>query len=328
MGDKKRERDPSPFLSYSAYLKSLYGTRAFRVAVDGGFSCPNRGAERSGRGCTYCDGFGALATYQRHRDNRRCRPVRERFGDIAAQIDKASRFLEKRYGAEILLLYFQAFTNTFAPLEELRQIYDYALSRRDFRELIVSTRPDSLSAGTAELLASYRRASEGPRDVWVELGLQTMHDATLKRIRRGHSLEDFDAAFRRARDAGLKVAVHLILGLPGEDRREIEATCRYVAALRPDAVKFHNLHIPRNTELYQEYLQGEFAVPGPDRYRGLLIRAIRMLPPETVVMRLTCDTPGDLRAAPLNHPRKTRFYQEVRDEMGRQGWRQGDRFSE
>jgi radical SAM protein (TIGR01212 family) len=226
----------------------------------------------------------------------------------------------RRYGAHKFILYFQAHTGTYAPVGRLREIYDHALSVRPFQEMIVSTRPDCVPAEVAALLASYRR--EG-LDVWVELGVQSMHDRSLRRVNRHHTAEDSRAAVERLRHHGLKVAVHVIFGIPGEDDEGVIDSIRGVAGLRPDGIKIHNLHIIRGTALCQEYLRGEVVVPGPERHLALTVRALQYLPKQTIVMRMTTDSPVDQLVAPRHFWGKAMFYRRVCAEMARSGVCQG-----
>lgn len=292
---------------YSEYLTKKYNAPTFRVGVDGGFSCPNRGEDRTRPGCAYCCGNGSRAPYL------------DKQVSFEGQIEKSIAFLKKRYGAKEFLLYFQAFSSTYSfDLDILRQRYDKALSYHPFRELIVSTRPDCVDKDICELLASYK---SGLDDVWVELGLQSMHERTLDRIKRGHGFEQFKKAVSICHRYGLNTAVHLILGLPGESAGEMMGTVRAVAELGVHGIKFHNLLLPRDTELYHEYLAGELSLPCTERYMEYLIEAIELLPPEVIVMRLTCDhrvpgTPGR-----LGH--KTRFHDNFHMEMKKRGACQG-----
>lgn len=302
-----------PYYTYSSYLRQRYGKPAYRVGVDAGFSCPNRSGGRSGEGCTYCESSGSRAIYLDSASP----------GRIGSQIERGVAFLKRRYGAEVLLLYLQAFTNTYGTPDELRRIYDAALACAPFRELIVSTRPDEIDEARADLLAEYRGEDF---DVWVELGLQSVHDETLRRIRRGHDSAAFFSAYRRLTKRGIKVAVHLIHGLPGEDLVMSLQSVRRVAALRPGGIKLHNLHIPFNSPLYEEYRKGAVRVPTLDEHARYVAAALPLLPPETVVMRLTCDTPTERRAAPREVVEKGRFAREVARLMGEAGQIQGSRF--
>ncbi|MBI9106138.1 MAG: TIGR01212 family radical SAM protein [Spirochaetales bacterium] len=304
--------DKNLFYSYSQYLKQLYGRPAFRVGIDAGFSCPNRADGRNSAGCSYCDAFGARAMYQRT-EGAISDDVDENLREeIRLQTATAVNFLKKRYKAEIFLLYLQAFSNTHADLQHLRAVYDYSLSLGDYRELIISTRPDCIDRKKAELLASYK---ERGLDVWVELGLQSSNNETLKRIDRGHSSEDFIRSYRLLKEYGIKTAVHLIFGLPGEGLSDIISSCEFTADLNPDGVKFHNLHIPYNSPLYEEYRRGLVDVPTTKEHLEYVIAGIERMPESTVIMRLTCDSQENERAAPKDFMKKTEFYNLLRTEM-------------
>jgi radical SAM protein (TIGR01212 family) len=312
------------YFSYASYLKRKYGQTVYRVSVDAGFSCPNRGPDRRAPGCLYCDERGSRAPYLDHADaalegNTEGQHYSWR-QDLQEQIDAGRRFLHNRYGADLFILYFQAFSGTYAPVDKLRAIYDFALSCAPFRELAISTRPDCIDPAKAELLASYRKEDF---DVWVELGLQSANEQSLRRVNRGHTVEDFDTAFRMCRRTGLKLTVHLIFGLPGEGIAEIRRTIDYVAGLKPEGVKIHNLHIPTRCPLYPEYLSGELSVPCAGRHLEYTIAALERLPADTVIMRLICDTPEALLAAPRGFPVKARFLSRLQEELDRKGTWQG-----
>jgi uncharacterized protein len=288
--------DDLPFRSYSRYLRERYGERAYRVAVDAGFSCPHRDRRRDGTGCTFCECTGSRAPY---------------LGDAVSleeQVSGSIRFLSRRYKARVFLLYFQAFSGTYADPRTLARLYDYGLSLASFRELIVSTRPDCVDEERADLLSSYRTSQ---RDVWVELGLQSANDETLARIRREHTVEQFDSAYTMLKERGVKVAVHLVYGLPGEGLSEIRRTVRHVARLNPDGVKIHNLHVPYDAPMFLEFLRGELTVPSPERHLRYVAETLPLLPPDTLIMRLTCDTPAERLAAPRRFWVKSRFHEEV-----------------
>jgi hypothetical protein len=296
-----------PYNSYALYLREKYDRPAYRVSVDGGFSCPNRSG-RSGPGCSYCDEQGSRAPYLAHT------------AGIEEQVRAALGFLRSRYNAEVFLLYFQAFSSTNAKPRDLERIYDAALDLAEFRELIVSTRPDCVDEEKAALLGSYRARG---LDVWLELGLQSARDRTLQRIGRGHSAADFSASYDILKRHGLKVAVHLIFGLPGESAEDIRETVRFTARLEPDGVKIHNLHIPARSPLAGEFLRGEITAPGPQRHMEYLISALEHLPAGCLIMRLTCDTPRERLHAPRWFGEKQSFRDRLVKEMRRRGARQG-----
>ena len=247
----------------------------------------------------------------------------ERLELIRRQVERGKEFLSRRYGARSYTLYFQAFSNTFAPIPVLREIYDYALSLASFRELIISTRPDCIARSHAELLASYIREDF---DVWAELGLQSFHDRTLERINRAHTSSRFVRAFSLLRERGVKITVHLIFGLPGEGRQEIMETVERLAAMRPDAVKIHNLNIAAGSEMEREYRRGELSLPSDSRHLEYVTETLERLPEGTVIQRVTCDTRQEYLVAPLYFMDKNRFYSLLGKEMQREGLRQGRLF--
>ncbi len=298
--------------SYSRYLKEKYGGKTYRIGVDAGFSCPNRGPNRNQRGCSFCDVDGSRSPYLGS------------LTDIGEQIRRGLEFLRTRYGANRFILYFQAYTNTFAKAEQLHTLYSYGLSLGEFKELIVSTRPDCVDADIADVLASFRTRVE---DVWVELGLQSSNEETLQRIQRGHGKGAFEKAFHLLKSRNLKVAVHLIFGLPGEGWEEILQTIRYVAAFRPDGIKIHNLHIPYNAPMFQEFLLGELSIPCAERHLEYVVRALELLPPDTLIMRLTCDTPKERLAFPRSFPDKANFLARLAQRLEEQDTYQGRLFN-
>jgi len=297
------------FRSYKSYLQNKYGCSAYRIAVDGGFSCPNRKGDRRSEGCSYCDAWGSRSAI-----------IGEEDRSITEQIDHTLAVVRKRYKAEVFMLYFQAYSSTYQSVDQLKNMYDNALKQCDFRELIVSTRPDCLDEEKVDLLASYRNER---RDVWVELGLQSCHDQTLQRIRRGHDYACFQHAFELCRSRGLKLAVHLIFGLPGEDKAHIMESVEKVAALKPEGIKFHNLHIPSGSPLFREYKKGELSFPGNRRHLNYLADAVERIPEDTVVMRISTDTPGLRHEIPGYFINKSQFAQELNEILLNRKSRQG-----
>jgi uncharacterized protein len=321
----------SPLNRHSEALRSRHGDRVWRLGLDGGFSCPNRGAGRGG--CSFCGADGSRAPY-----------LPGPGASLAEQVDAGLSFLRRRYGARLFFLYFQSFSSTFAPVEVLRRRYDEALdaaraalgggegksppgARRPeaeaLRGLIVSTRPDCVDEAVAELLSSY--AALG-LETWVELGMQSASDRTLRAIGRGHDNAAFERAVRALEGRGLRIAAHLVLGLPGEGRREMLESARRVAALRLDGVKFHDLRVLEGTRLAREYRAGEFSPMHPSRLPGLLADCIEELPPSCEVMRLCADTPAAATIAPRGMPDKSILYRAVEGELAARLSRQGSRF--
>ncbi|AEJ60471.1 Conserved hypothetical protein CHP01212 [Spirochaeta thermophila DSM 6578] len=303
------DREGPRYRSFSRYLKERFGGVVYRVGVDAGFSCPHRDS-REGRGCAFCDVEGSRAPY---------------LGDVRGleeQVRRAKGFLKARYGASRFLLYFQAYTNTYGPVEELRRVYEAGLAagEGEWVGLIVSTRPDYLPDEVLDLLASYKARG---LEVWVELGLQSAFDETLRRIRRGHTVAQWEDAVRRAGEAGLLRAAHLIAGLPGEGREAFWESARFVAESGVEGIKFHDLHLPVGAPLFQEYLRGELSLLSRERYLEYVMGALERIRPDMVVMRLVTDTPPERRGVPGQYMPKGRFLRRLEDEMRRRGTRQG-----
>ena len=316
--------------SYRSYLQERFGVPVYRIGIDGGFSCPNRDKEGRG-GCTFCDGTGAVAVYHRktesgfHHDS--CfdgevsSSLLPRLDSIERQIERGKEFLVRRYGAERFSLYFQSFTNTYDSVGNLRRIYDRALSTGEYAEFIVSTRPDALPDDVIGLLASYISPD---MDVWVELGLQSADDDTLRSINRGHGLSSYMDAASRLHEKGLRISTHIIIGRPGEGRESYLRTAAALNAAGSEAVKIHNLHVPGGTRMADEYLEGAFTVSSEERYLGDLEAVIRHLSPDMIIQRLVCETPMHRLAAPRCFPDKSKFLSRLRQRMEADGTMQGD----
>ena len=316
--------------NYREYLLNKYGTSLYRVGVDGGFSCPNRTKERQG-GCTFCDGTGSIAVYQRtsesafRHDSSFDEGVSEevllRFQSIENQIKKGLEFIHRRYKAKLAALYFQSWTNTYDTADNLKHIYDMALSCGDFSEFIVSTRPDCVEDDVADLLAGYITED---REVWVELGLQSASDETLRRINRGHTLSDYIKCMERLHKRGIKVCTHVILGLPGEEREDFIETAKVLNKVGSEGVKIHNLHIPGGTKMAEEYLEGEITSWSTERYMNEVEYFLRLLNPEMIIERLVCETPSHRLMAPRHFMDKSLFLRTLNDKMEKDNTRQGD----
>ncbi len=316
--------------TYSSYLKEKYGAPVYRIGVDGGFSCPNRDESRHG-GCAFCDGTGSIAVYQRTAesgyrrtasyDRERAETILPRLLSIREQIERGREFLSRRYGAELFSLSFQSWTNTYDSVENLRRIYDEGLGVMDFRELLISTRPDTVPEDVLSLLSSYITPE---RDVWVEFGLQSASDRTLRLINRGHDAAAYADAVRRAHSHGLKVATHVILGLPGESRDDFIATAKAVNSARSEAVKIHNLHITGGTALADDYLSGNITVMGEERTLESVELFLRHLDEDIIIERLLSETPFHRLLAPRVFPDKSKFLRRLEARMEKNGTRQGD----
>ncbi len=316
--------------SYRTYLDERFHVPVYRIGVDGGFSCPNR--EKSGYGgCAFCDGTGAIATYQRKSESgfhhnslyNQCISERllPRLDSIEKQIAQGKEFLQRRYKAERFSLYFQSFTNTYDSVENLKMIYDRALSTGKYAEFIVSTRPDSISDEVIALLSSY---ASPDMDIWVELGLQSANDETLRFIDRGHDAACYLDAARRIHESGMKISTHIIIGLPGEERDDYRRTASMLNEAKSDGVKIHNLHIPGGTRFALDYLDGTMTVSSEERYLEDAEYTLRLLSPSMIIQRLVCETPMHRLMAPRVFPDKSLFLSKLRARMERNNTFQGD----
>ena len=323
----------SSWNNYRDYLQKKYGGPFYRVGVDGGFNCPNRKEDHSG-GCTFCDGTGSVAVYQRRSESsftrssayeeNTARTITTRYGLMESQIVKGLEFIRRRYKAEKAALYFQSWTNTYDSVDNLKAIYDRGLSYFPFSELIVSTRPDCMADDVCALLSSYITPE---REVWVELGLQSSNDETLDRINRGHDSLCYARAAERAKRYGLRVSTHIILGLPGEGTEDYINTVKCVNGSGSDAVKIHNLHIAGGTRMADEFYDGEVVSSSTRRHLENCALVLRHLRPDMIVERLVCDTPMHRLIEPRHFMDKSLFLRTLDGWMKENGWRQGDLYS-
>ncbi len=292
---------------FSTHLKKRFGGRVHKISVDAGFSCPNRGGTREQPGCLFCDpdGSGAVGI--------------DRGFPVAEQIEKGKEVMARKYKARHFMAYFQPFSNTNGPPERLRALYDEALRVEGVVGIAVGTRPDCLPAPVLDLLAEYHRRTY----FWLELGLQSIHDTTLDFLRRGHDYAAFLEAFRGARERGLRVCVHVILGLPGESREQMLETAAEMARLRVDGIKIHLLHVLRGTPLGDMYEQGRIPILVQADYVALAADFIEHLHPRTLIQRLTGDGPRQMLLAPLWSLNKWEVLNAIDDELERRGARQG-----
>ena len=264
-------------------LRAQYGEKVYKLSLSSGCTCPNRDGTLGTGGCTLCSegGSGDFAAP---------------FSPIEAQIADAKARIRRKTDARKFIAYFQSYTNTYGDLKRLEELYTEAISREEIVILSLGTRPDCLGP---DVLAMLRRLNR-IKPVWVELGLQTMHDRTAEAVHRGYPLSTFETGYRALKDAGLAVIVHIIYSLPGETRADMLDTVRYLAALDPppDGVKLQMLHILRGTALGAQYEVAPFPLLSLEEYAGLIAESLRILPPDTVVHRMTGDAPGRLLIAP------------------------------
>lgn len=288
-------------------LRRRFGCKVYKLALDGGFTCPNRDGTIGARGCIFCagDGSGAFAA--------------DRALDIPQQIEAAKVRVAGKNGGGKYIAYFQNFTNTYGSLARMEQLFTQALAPEDVVALSVATRPDCLPDAVIALLQ--RLNTE--KHVWVELGLQTIHPQSAAYIRRGYDLPVFDGAVRRLRAAGLEVVVHQILGLPGETDAQMVQTARYIGQSGAQGIKLHLLHVLRGTDLAADYAAGKFEVLTPEHYIDLLEQCLCVLPPEVVIHRLTGDGAKRDLIAPLWSADKKRVLNAIHAAFARDDLVQG-----
>ena len=296
-----------PYNLFSQHLKEIFGRRIHKISVDAGFSCPNRSGTRNLAGCLFCnpEGSGAIG-------------IRQGLS-VRDQLEDGKEVMTRKYKARGFLAYFQPFSNTFAPVDKLQALYDEALAVEGVVGLAVGTRPDCISSQAMKLLAGYAHGTY----FWLELGLQSIHDATLSAINRGHDYQTFLNTFQIAKKRGIRVCVHIILGLPGEDRSRMLATADEMARLQVDGIKIHLLHILENTPLADLYRAGKVAAMEQAEYISLVVDFIERLHPQTLIHRLTGDGPRDQLLAPLWSLNKWEVINAIDDEFRLRNSRQG-----
>ncbi|MEA2069289.1 MAG: TIGR01212 family radical SAM protein, partial [Verrucomicrobiota bacterium] len=302
---KPRYAMNTPYLQYKDYMRERYGQPLFRVPIDFGLGCPNREADGSG-GCTFCNVRGSKAIQTLGKES------------VAEQMAEAIRFARDRYGAKKYMAYIQAFSATFG--ESQQPMYLDLLNSFDFTAVSIGTRPDCLTPQAYGFLVELNKHIE----VWVELGVQTVHNRTLERINRGHDWASSERAINKLHGLGIKVAVHVILGLPGETPEDFRQTADTLAALPIGAVKIHNLHIEKGTTLALEHALKPVHVLMEHDFAEHLMDFIRRMPPAIPIMRLATDTLDEELIAPKWHMAKGQFKDYVIQQMVCREWRQGD----
>ena len=267
----------------SESLINRYGEKVYRLALSSGCSCPNRDGSVGYGGCTFCSdgGSGEFASSP---------------APVEKQIEEAKKLIAKKTDAKKFIAYYQSYSNTYGDPDRLRKLYSDTIQQDEIVILDIATRPDCLESEMIDLLRELREI----KPVWVELGLQTIHDKTARRINRGYMLSVFEDAYHRLKDNGIEVIVHVILNLPGETEEDMHETIRYLSRLDPvlDGIKIHMLQILKGTVLCEEYVKEPFPVMSLEEYGNMLISCLKALDPQTVIHRITGDGPKNLLYEP------------------------------
>lgn len=271
------------YLSFNKYLKDKFGQKVYKISLDGGFTCPNRDGKAGTRGCIFCS-KGGSGDFAESREM-----------SITEQIESGKKKVEKKIKSGKYIAYFQAFTNTYAPVEILRQKYEEAINHPDIVALSIATRPDCLGDDVLKLLDEMNKI----KPVFVELGLQTIHQKSAKYIRRGYDLSVYDKAVRDLKKIGVNVVVHVILGLPNESENYMLETVKYVCESGANGIKLQLLHVIDGTDLAKDYEKGLFKTLEFDEYVNLIVKCVKIIPKDIVIHRLTGDGAKKDLIAPL-----------------------------
>jgi hypothetical protein len=299
------------YRDYNSYLKGIFRERVQKISLDAGFSCPNRDGTISDTGCIFCDsrGSGSGAMIKRGLS-------------IDEQIMEGIISAVKRYKARKFIAYFQSFTNTYAPLPRLRELYTRALDHEGMVGLSIGTRPDCVDEDILALISSFQKDYL----VWIEFGLQSAHDITLFRINRGHDVACFEKGVMMAMEYGLNICAHVIIGLPGEDREMMMETARYISGLPIAGVKIHSLYVTRGTPLAVFYEEGEYDCLTREEYVECVVDFLELLPPDMVIQRLTGDPLREDLIAPSWALKKTENIRLINRRLEERDTWQGKRY--
>ena len=294
---------------FNSYLRNIFGCRVQKISIDAGLTCPNRDGTLSTEGCVYCNsrgsGTGAFTLGL----------------TIKEQLVQAKRVLAKRYKARKFIAYFQSFSNTYAPIDTLKRLYDEALKVKDVVGLSIGTRPDCVNASILNLLEEYAQSHL----VWIEYGLQSANDQSLALINRGHNLQCFKDAVFATQNRGIKICAHVILGLPLEKKEHMIETAKTIAGLNIDGLKIHLLYVVKGTKLEKLYHRGEYRCLEQDEYADLVCDFLEYLPPAMVIQRLTGDPHPEELVAPKWSLKKSEILTLIKNKLlSRNTW-QGKR---
>lgn len=293
--------------TFGQYLLKKYGQRVHKIAIDAGFTCPNRDGSKGLGGCSFCN-------------NASFNPGQRQPASVDEQLTSGRRVIRKRTGAHRYLAYFQAYTNTYADTDALDRLYRQALTHHDIIGLAVGTRPDCVPSPVLDLLCRYR---DQGHEVWLELGLQSAHDQSLQAVNRGHSFKDYRHTLNAARSRGLPVCTHLILGLPGEDEQAVASSFDRVMQLGTDGLKLHPLHVVKGTQLARQWRRNDYQPLTMKRYIHMACNLIESTPDSVIYHRVTATAPSELLLAPAWCSKKWTVINAIETALKNRGTRQG-----
>ena len=278
-----KELNGKRYHSLNYFLRNKFNEKIYKISLDGGFTCPNRDGRVAKGGCTFCSARGS-GDY-----------AGSRILSITEQFEDRKKMMEKKWKDGKYIAYFQAYTNTYAPVEELKRKYEEALAQENVVALSIATRPDCLDDDVLDFLEELNKKTY----LWVELGLQTINDETANNFNRGYDFEVFDRSIKKLQERGIEVVVHTIFGLPGESKEDMLKTINYVAHSGAQGIKFHLLHLMKNTKMAEQYEREEFELLSKEDYIDLICKGVAMIPEEMVVHRLTGDAPRASLIGPM-----------------------------
>lgn len=295
------------YYTFNEHLREKFGEKVFKVSLDAGFTCPNRDGRLGWGGCAYCSERGSGDFAGEHGS-----PIEDQFAVVTER-------MRRKWPAAKYLAYFQAYTNTYAPVERLREVYEKALAEENVVGISISTRPDCLAEDVLAYLEELNRRTY----LWVELGLQSIHDHTMERMGRGHNYAQFCQGLEQLRSRGIRVCAHIILGLPGEAREDMMETARAVAKMPLQGIKIHLLHLLRGTPLAEIYKSHPFELMTKEDYVSLVVDILELLPAEMIIHRLTGDGPPADLIGPLWSRKKWEVLNALDAELRRRDTWQG-----
>ena len=299
------------YYSFNDYLRSKFGERVHRISLNAGFTCPNRDGTLDSEGCLFCneEGFSHLT---------------KEVPNLQKQIEDGIKLSQNRFKAKKFIAYFQNATNTNAPPDQLKKAYDVIKLFPEIVGLFISTRPDSIDDEKLNLIESY----SDNYDVWIEYGVQTSNDNTLSIINRKHSFSQSEDAIKRTKEKNIKVAAHIILGLPGESKEDMIKTARSLAGLSIDGVKLHVLHVLRDTKLNDLFISGKAKILEQSEYVSLACDFLEIMKPDCVVMRLVSDANKNVLVCPKWINEKQKVIEEIRQEFKRRNTKEGSKYAQ